>query len=213
MVRRKKVRASASVRKVVQSILAKQIEMKHRFVTTTSTIDEDGFGISLHDFIVQGAGTNNRIGDRINAMTLSMNGRFGSSATNGGSFRVFCVETRRPLAFLTLNSTYDISPLFDQSVSTVGKVAASFDWDWVKRVYHDKRYTFNQQVVGNEVSKYIRYNVNFGKNGKRIVYDQDTVAPAITFTKTYLYCCYVIDDQMNSDLRNRSVYKLRYIDP
>lgn len=205
--------ATASVRRVVKDMLSKQLEMKHRFVTTGTNITQDGFGVSVHDFIDQGVAVHERIGDRINAMTLSMNGRFGCTATNGGSFRVFCVETRRPLAFITLNSTYDIEPLFDQSETTVGRVAASFDWDWVKRVYHDKRYTFNQTVAGNEVTKYIKYNVRFGKNGKRIVYDQDTVAPALVKTKTYIYCCYVIDNVMNVQLRNSSVFKLRYIDP
>lgn len=214
MGRKRGARSSASVRKVVASMLAKQIEMKHKFVTSNSNVSSDGFGLSLHNFIDPGTGVNDRIGDRINAMTISMNGRFGSSATNGGSFRVFCVETRRPLAFISLGSnTFDLAPLFDQSEAAVGRVAASFDWDWVKRVYHDKRYTFNQTVTGNETTKFIRYNIRFGKNGKRIVYDQDTVAPATTMTKTYIYVCYVIDDAMNTQLRNSSVYKLRYIDP
>lgn len=208
---RKKKNISTIVKRAVAAEAKKNVEVKHRFITYSTDIDSNGYGLQVHDFISQGTGVGNRVGSRINMLSLNMNSRMQTDSSNGGTLRILVLETRRPLAFQVLNQRYDIRPLFDTSAATVGHVAASLDYDWVKKVYLDKRIHFSQTVAGSTYSKFVKFHKSFG-NGKKIIYDQDTVAPAVTLTKTYLYVCFVSDNQMNADIEPSIYLKLRYTD-
>lgn len=210
--RRRKTNVSSMVKKAVLAHAKKTVEVKHKYLTSASAINATGYGFQVHDWIDAGTGVADRIGSRINMISLAMTSRMSTDSTNGGSLRVLVVETRRPLAWLVLNSRYDIRPLFDNSAGTVGQVAASLDFDWVKRVHHDRRYTFNQMVSGATLTKFIKFYIKFGASGKRIVYDQDTLAPAINDTKTYVYVCFCIDSGMNSNVTPNTYLKMRFTD-
>lgn len=209
---KRRTNVSTLVKNAVHAYAKKTVEVKHKNVNFGTDIDDDGYALQVHDFVNSGTGTDQRIGARINMLSLALNSRMSTRSTNGGSLRVLVVETRRPLAFIVLNQSYDIRPIFDASAGSVGRVAASLDYDWVRRVYHDRRYTFNQLVTAGTITKYIKFYVKFGKTGKRLIYDQTTIAPAITETKSYVYCCFVVDDVMNDEVTPRMLLKIRYTD-
>lgn len=210
-------RKRPSVAKLVKNILAKQTEVKHRFITAATNFNNVGYGLCVHDFISPGVAVSERVGDRVNMLSLMMNSKMESSTRDGGTFRLLLVETRRPLEPITLTPTfYNIRPLFDNSVASVGPVAASLDFDWVKKVYVDKRYTFNQMRNADSngdlpiLSKFCKWYKGFGKQGRRIIYDQDTATPAVALSKTYIYCCFVADNDISV---TPSIYlKIRYTD-
>lgn len=210
--RRRRTNVRSLVQKAVLAHAKKTVEVKHKYLISQSDINSTGYGLQVHDWIDAGTGVDARIGSRINMLSLMMTSRMSTTSTNGGSLRVMVVETRRPLAWLVLNSRYDIRPLFDNSAGTVGQVAASLDYDWVKRVYHDRRYSFNQLVSAGTLTKFIKFYCKFGANGKKIIYDQDTLAPAINDTKTYIYVCFCVDNVMNSSVVPKSYLKMRYTD-
>lgn len=209
---RRRTNVRTLVKKAVLAHAKKTVEVKHKYLTSASAINSTGYAFQVHDWIDAGTGVADRIGSRINMLSLAMTSRMTTDSTNGGSLRVMVLETRRPLAWLVLNSRYDIRPLFDNSAGTVGQVAASLDYDWVKRVYHDRRYTFNNTVSGATMTKFIKFYQKFGASGKRIIYDQDTLAPAINDAKTYIYVCFTIDSGMNANVVPNTYLKLRFTD-
>lgn len=216
MVQKKRNNASTrSINKAVKNALNKTAEVKHRLVTTNGQVSDAGYAVAPLDFIVSGSTVNQRIGSRITAKSLYLNGRLtsaqGPNPTNT-FLRYFCVETRRPLAIAT-GTAYDIRPLFDATASIVGKALCGFDYDWVKKVHWNKVVYLNanaEDASHNPVPILKRVNA-YKKLNLECIYDQDTSAPAVNYAKTYLYYGFV-QDASTTTTHTQTVLKIRYTD-
>lgn len=220
--RKRKTNTKSLVKREVASALSKNLEMKHRLMTTTAnTVGFTGMGFAPLDNITQGVTTDDRIGGRIQLHSMYLNGFLNGPVLENDYIRYFCVQTRRPLA-ISSGNVYDIRPLFDITGQTLGNAIGGFDYDWVTKVFWDKVVTMNATSpgpalpLGNQtpVMKRIKaYKKVGGKYGLRCVFDQDASAPAINYPKTYIYYGFVGHVISNANnVAVTSVLKLRYTD-
>lgn len=209
------------VRSEVSKALADTVEVKHNNLGWTADAFSDRpYGINPIDYINQGESTQERVGNRINLLSLNMRVNSTLEATQQTStqrVRVCLVETREPLPTVTVGQTqqYDARKVFDNTSTTLG-ANNFFDTDTVKKIHFNRMMTYNQLVADQQLIKYCNIYKKFGKLGKKIYYDGDSSGgnQLGVNTKTYLYFV-IVSDKLSSDANPPNVivnWKCRYTD-
>ena len=213
--RTRKTSQFAVAKKAVQSVLRKQLELK-KFTFAwgisvgNTPLNYNPIAINLFDYINQGLESDDRVGDRIRAMRLSLRINSESGDTPFNQMRYCIVETRETLPLDTAGTYYSAISIFDK-MATLG-LNSFFDYDIVKKVYMDKLVTLNQLVTGAPVVKFMRKTLNFGKNGKPVVYNGALTGTLGEANQTNLYFVAVSDSNLVPHPRTNTVWKVSYTD-
>lgn len=223
MVKKSRSSTRAIVKSEINKALAKTTEVKHNDNNWGFAASDKPIAINLVDYIPQGDGAKERIGNRIQLLSCNMRSNVSTSNVTN-RLRLAVVETREPLELISGQTWYDARPLFENLTNL--KSNAFFDMDTCKRVLMNRHIQFTQLFQqGDDQSgtpypinqeKYVNKYISFGKHGKRIFYDGDYQGGSNLGenTKTFLYFVVMSDEPSSSIVQPAGTmsWKLRYTD-
>lgn len=146
--RRKKMKRSSSVRKVVESVLAKRVEVKKTFTSTTGNVTTTGTIIPLwRTDPAIGDLNNERTGNEVFSLSHTIKVLLSLGDSGYNNCRYMFVRTYNPITL--------VSDLFDPiSFGLFTGQYAMLNYDVVQRTYLDKNITLNQMVQSQRMSKF-----------------------------------------------------------
>lgn len=164
---RKYRRKAASVRKQIESVLAKKVEVKKSTIVNTATLTTSGVIIPLME-IAQGVAHDQRLGNSLNLLSFYVRVQSALADSGYNRVRVALIRTRQP-------TDGTMAQLFENtSFVTFGAQNAGWDYDFVEKVYMDKNTTLNQLVANQRMTKYWKRYI---KCKDRLHYDDAATSP------------------------------------
>lgn len=160
-------RRSASVRKEIERVLAKKVEVKKSTIVNTAIVDTSGLIVPLME-IAQGQAHDQRIGNSVNLLSFYVRVQTALADPGYNRVRVALIRCRHP-------SDGTMAQLFENtSFSTFGAMNAGWDYDLVEKVYMDKNTTLNQLVAGQRMTKYWKRYI---KSKDKLHYNDSATQP------------------------------------
>ncbi|HIB77877.1 MAG TPA: hypothetical protein EYO58_09760, partial [Flavobacteriales bacterium] len=146
--RRRKMKSSSSVRKIVNSVLAKRVEVKRILNSYSGSVTSSGTVIRLWpNKPIVGPDSNERIGNEVFSLshTVKVLATLGDAGYN--NMRYMVLRTYNPITL--------VQDLFDPvSFGLFTGQYAMLNYDVVQKTYVDKNITLNQQISGQKMSKF-----------------------------------------------------------
>lgn len=138
-----------SVRRQVEAVLAKKVEVKKSTIVNTSSLTTSGVIIPLME-IAQGQAHDQRIGNSVNLLSFYIRVQTALADSGYNRIRVALIKTRN-------QTDGTMAQLFENtSFVTFGSQNAGWDYDFVERVFMDKNTTLNQLVANQRMTKYYK---------------------------------------------------------
>ena len=146
--RRRKMTKNSSVRKIVNSVLAKRVEVKRILSTSSGPVTTAGTVIRLWPAKPEvGPDSNERIGNEVFSLshTIKVLATLGDAGYN--NMRYLVLRTYNPITI--------VQDLFDPvSFGLFTGQYAMLNYDVVQKTYVDKNLTLNQQLAGQKMSRF-----------------------------------------------------------
>lgn len=205
MPRRRRLNLNSKIKKTLNTMLKKKMEVKREVLVHNLSIDNTGTIVPLMDTVASGTAHDQRIGNKVNMLSSTLRYLWALSDAGYQNCRFAIVKTRT--IFPTGGAPAPAPPLLweNQSYSTFGGVYASWDYDIVSKVYYDKNITLNQQYAGLRVS---RFQKAFVKMAQEVVYDNALAGSSLN----NLYIVLSSDSQILPHPSCQMVIRNRYID-
>lgn len=169
MPRRRRLNLNNKIKKTLNSMLKKKMEVKREIQVHNVSIDNVGLTIPLMALVASGTAHDQRIGNRVNMLSATLRYMWALSDTGYNNTRISLIKVKVPLP-PGGGAPVSTPPDFyeNQSYTTFGGVYAQWNYDLVSKVYYDKNITLNQFVSGARVSK---FNKAFVKMAQELNYD------------------------------------------
>lgn len=196
-----------NTKKIVQSVLAKTIEVKTDVTPLAIDISTASVGYNPLDYLGQGLTDSTRIGNRVNLLSLSLRSAL-VSADDTNFVRIAFVETRKQLPLLT-SSYYDTSSVWKSP--SLG-INSGFNYDVVQRVHFNKLFNMQQVISGVDRQYVFNKNVNFKKGGKQCLYSGDLTTTLGEVTQTTMYLVLLSDSTIAFHPTFNGQFTIRFTD-
>jgi len=146
--RRKKMKSNSSVRKIVNSVLAKRVEVKKTFTSTSGDITTTGTIVPLwRTDPAIGDFNTERTGNEVFSLSHTIKVLLSLGDAGYNNCRYLFLRTYNPITLA--------SDLFDPvSFGLFSGQYAMLNYDVVQKTYLDKNVTLNQQVQSQRMSKF-----------------------------------------------------------
>lgn len=190
--KRRTRRARTSVKKVVEAVLSKRVEVKRDTIVFNNTLALVPFAYNPFDRIQLGDDNNERDGQKIRCKRISIRSNLVGADSPHNRIRLTIVETRKQLP-TGAGASYNGTSIYDPTLTALG-VNVPLDFSVVKRVILDRvvNLQMNQDGVGLSGRNVLKtFNKNF-KYDKNIYYD-DSNSGVQGNTTTHLYFCFWSD--------------------
>lgn len=200
--KRKKTNMYTIAKKVVNSTLKKRMEVKKFYTNGSHSVLTSGVLAIPLEGIAFGTGANDRIGDRLNVLSMNMRMNWENGDPNN-TVRILCVET-----YDTYVPTTAVGLFNPVTTPFVGTINSQVNRQIVKRVLYDKTFNLNPNYSGASKFKYAKGYVKFGKDGKHIQYVDGVTAPS----EGHIMWAFVSDSIIAPSPRLQYALETRYID-